>query len=171
MAVKQIKTFPDPILREKSSEVEDFESDEFKDLVQDLKDTLDAQRAQGLAAVQIGVPKRAMAVKLGVEEVRILVNPVLTDMEDELVWREGCLSFPGVEENIKRFGDITVTAQDENGDEVALSLYELDAVAVQHEYDHLEGVLFIDRVSKLKKRFMLKRMKNWMRKRGIQFRG
>ena len=167
MAVKQVLIYPDERLRQVSEPVEDFEAQEFKDLVQDLKDTMEAYRAQGLAAIQIGVPKRVLVIRTSEGDVKVFSNPVTREALGFVKSKEGCLSFPSVMEIIERHEDVTVRAYDEHGKEFECSLDEIDAVAIQHELDHLDGVLFIDHVSRLTKRFMLKRLNKFRRIAGL----
>lgn len=170
MTVREVLLYPDKRLREVSQEVTDFESEEFLQLCDDLKDTLLAKSAHGLAAIQIGEPYRVFIVqKPEPGEVTYFVNPRIVEYCEPLVsGREGCLSFPTVFENIERYEEVTVTAQDETGDEFTCSLDDLEAVAVQHEFDHLDGVLFVDKVSNLKKRFMLKKLNKYKKRMGIK---
>lgn len=161
--MKSVLLYPDERLRQVSKTVEDFDSEEFKNTCDELLETLEHYNAQGLAAIQIGTPLRVFVTRINAEA-KFFVNPVLEDLEGELSFREGCLSFPGVEENIKRAEEVTVRAQDRTGEEFTLCLDALEGVAVQHEYDHLDGKLFIDRVSNIKKRFMKKSMKNFLKK-------
>lgn len=163
MTVKQVLVYPDSSLRETCEPVEDFEGDDLKELLEDLRDTLSAYNAEGLAAPQIGVNKRVFVTRNG-DDIRVFINPKLVDTDGEIKSNEGCLSFPSVYEVVNRYEDLTITAQDEQGEEFTLSLDEFDAVAVQHEYDHLDGVLFIDRVSNLKKRYMLKKLNKYKKK-------
>jgi peptide deformylase len=157
MTIKQVLIYPNKALREQSVPVEDFEAEEFKQLIVDLKDTVEAYRAHGLAAPQLGVNKRVFVTNTG-SGVKYFVNPVISEEDGSVKNNEGCLSFPGVSELIDRFEEITITAQDETGKEFTCCMDELDAVALQHEFDHLNGVLFIDLVSTLKKRYMLRKL-------------
>lgn len=159
MTVQQVLTYPDERLRQKCEPVEDVLDEEVIQLIQDLKDTCMVYRAHGLAAPQIGVNKRVFVTHLGTIEPTVFINPEIIDPEDpDTPLKEGCLSFPGVEAVVKRFGDVTIRALNEEGEEVTYALDGIEAVAVQHEYDHLDGVLFIDRVSALQKRMMLKKL-------------
>lgn len=164
MTIQVVRTYPDPILREKCEEVEEI-TDEIKELIQDLKDTCKAYQAHGLAAPQIGVAKRVFVTRTVSGEPQVYINPVLTDLEDPgYKMEEGCLSFPGVLQVIERWGDITVTAMDEEGEPRTHCFDEMGAVAIQHELDHLNGVLFIDHVRPLTRRFMLKKLKKATKK-------
>lgn len=164
MTVRAVLTYPNKCLRQKAESVPEV-NDDVRALVQDLKDTCRAYRANGLAAPQIGISSRVFVTQVNESEPTVFINPEIVNPEDHgFEMKEGCLSFPGVEEIITRFGDVTIRALDVNGVEFTLSLDGLEAVAVQHEYDHLDGVLFIDHVSSLKRRFMLKKLKKIMKK-------
>ena len=165
MTVRKVLTYPNKVLCEVSQPVEDFESNEFKQLCEDLSDTLHVQRAHGLAAIQIGVPSRVFIIA-GDQGIQFFVNPKYIETKGTIKWREGCLSFPGVEEQIERHEEVTLKARDETGREFTVCVDALEAVAVQHEHDHLDGILFIDKVSNLKKRFMVKKLKKLQKKYG-----
>ena len=158
MTVLNIVTYPDEQLRTKSKLVTDFQSEEFGCLIEDMADTVTRHQAHGLAAIQIGVPLRVFCLNTSETGIQFFVNP---EVEEEacppkIKFKEGCLSFPGVEEFVERREDISVTALDESGEEFTMDFYGLESVAIQHEVDHLDGVLFIDRVSPIKKRYLLK---------------
>ena len=158
MAIKNILIYPDEGLRCKSDYIKDLSSEECVQVVQDLKDTLVHTKAHGLAAPQIGVFLRAFASMDNNGKITVYLNPEIKEKEGNVRWQEGCLSFPGVLEYIQRFECITIKAFNEDGEEFIHCLEDLEAIAAQHEYDHLDGVLFIDRVSKLKQRYMLKKL-------------
>jgi peptide deformylase len=158
MAPRDVLMYPDKRLREKCTLVEDI--DEVKELIQDLKDTCRVYRAHGLAASQIGEARRIFVTHVLGAEPTVFINPEIVDTEDSgTKMKEGCLSFPGVDEIIERYGEITIKALNEDGEEFTLNLDGLEAVAVQHEYDHLDGILFIDHVSLFKRQYMLKKLK------------
>jgi len=168
MAIKPILTHPNPKLREKSVEIpeEEITGEDTKQLITDMKDTIVAYGAQGLAAVQIGVLKRLFVTVADDEDYRVYINPVLSfEYPDKAMNTEGCLSFPGVLELVKRYEEVNIEAFNEEGKKFQLSADELSAVAIQHEYDHLDGVLFIDHMSRLKKKYILKRVSK-LRKQG-----
>lgn len=167
MAVQRILIYPNTKLKQECEPVEDFESEEFKALVQDLKDTCTDREAQGLAAPQIGELKRVFVSRID-NEVKVFVNPKLELDGDTVPNKEGCLSFPGLLEMVQRPEEVTVTAQDETGKEFTYFVDDIEAVAIQHEYDHLDGILFTDRVSRLQRRFMLKRLAKIKKKYSIR---
>jgi peptide deformylase len=147
------------VLREKCIPIDVF-NEEVLELIQDLKDTCKVHKAHGLAAPQIGVTRRVFVTHTSGAEPMVFVNPEILNPEDPgTEMREGCLSFPGVEESVKRYGDLSIKALDEDGEEFTFSLVGLEAVAVQHENDHLDGRLLIDRVSSLKRRFLIKKVR------------
>lgn len=150
MAERPIVIYGDPVLREKSRVVEKFDQ-ELKDLVSDLTDTLHKAKGLGLAAVQIGVLSRVFIVDLSAvditEKLRVFVNPEIIATEGETEYEEGCLSFPGIYQKITRASKVTVKAFDENGEPFELTINGLAARAILHEFDHLEGILFIDYMS------------------------
>ena len=156
MSIKTVLEYPDERLRLVSEPITDI-NDDIKELIQDLKDTCKAYRANGIAAPQIGVFKRVFVTDTGDGEFVVFINPEFEEKEEPgFKMKEGCLSFPGVLQAVPRFGDITVKALNEEGEEVRFAFEGLEAVAFQHEYDHLDGVLFIDHVGKLTRKMMLK---------------
>ena len=161
MAIREILKYPDPRLREVAKPV-DAVTDEIRQLVDDMAETMYDAPGVGLAATQIGVDKRIFVIDIAGEdepsELRVFINPELTDMSGTLIWNEGCLSFPGASEEIKRAEHVRVRALDRNGKPFELECEGLLAVAVQHENDHLNGVLMIDKLSALKKRMMSRKV-------------
>lgn len=145
LSVKPIRLFGDPILRTPAQPVVDFDK-ELRQLVADLTETMLAAPGAGLAAPQIGVGLRVFAYCVdGV--IGHLVNPSLALSEEQQDGEEGCLSFPGIQAEVERWIDITVSYQDLDGKEQVLTATEWLARIVQHELDHLEGVLFTDRLT------------------------
>ena len=134
-----------------------------KKLVEDMAETMYAAPGVGLAATQIGEPHRIFVIDIANEdepsELRVFINPEIVARNGDLVWEEGCLSFPGVTEDIDRSEKVTVKALDANGKPFELEAEGLLAVAVQHELDHLDGVLMIDRMGALKKRIVDRKMR------------
>ena len=163
MAVHEIVVMGDPVLRTEASDVTSFD-DDLKSLLRDLWETMYHAEGIGLAAPQIGVSRRAIVIDLRSEEnpeARVaLINPrvVWSSAETEKA-TEGCLSIPGLEEVVHRSVAVRVEAVDPDGDPIELEADELFARALQHEIDHLDGVLFVDRVSALKRRMLIKKWK------------
>jgi len=150
VAEKEIVIYGSPVLREVSQPVEVFNR-ELKDLVSGLVDTLKKANGMGLSAVQIGVLKRLFIVDLSVvdinESLRVFINPEILETSGDAEFEEGCLSFPGIYQKIHRPDRVKVRAYDLDGQVFELEAGGLIARAIQHEYDHLEGKLFIDHFS------------------------
>ena len=161
MTIRKILTEPDPFLRQKSQDVEGVD-DEIRRLMQDMLDTMYAAPGIGLAAIQVGVPKRIIVIDLSKEEVKkplYFVNPrVILKSNSNATYEEGCLSVPGQFAEIDRPDRCHVTYLDYNGKQQELKAEGLLATCIQHEIDHLEGILFIDYLSKLKKSFIVKKL-------------
>lgn len=164
MALKPIHTFPDPVLREKAKPVTKF-NDDLKKLVRDMAETLYAAPGVGLAANQVGVLQQVIVIDVRDQEENIntglvaLINPRIVFAEGEASIDEGCLSVPDERAEVPRFAHVKVEAQDPDG-----HLMEIDgkgylAIVLQHEIDHLNGVLFIDHLSPLKRAAIKKRLK------------
>lgn len=162
MAERRIVTYGDPVLREVSKPVEEIDQ-EVRDLVEDLKDSLKKAKGLGLSAVQIGVLKRVYIIDLSAvditETLRVFINPEITLEEGECEMEEGCLSFPGIYQKINRPEKVRVKATDLDGKEFELEATGLAARAVLHEFDHLEGRLFIDHMSPLTRTLLRGRLK------------
>lgn len=162
MAVREIVLYPDDVLTTPTEPIEQVD-DEVRALVQDLVDTMYDAPGVGLAAPQIGVLRRVAVIDItGPEErkdLKVLINPEIIDRSGSITWEEGCLSFPKLYEKIDRAHDVVVRATNEKGEVYEIEASELLAVALQHEIDHLDGVLFTDRMSHLKKRRAMKKYK------------
>ena len=161
MAIKKILTEPDPFLRQKSHEVDKVDN-ETRKLMDDMLDTMYAAPGIGLAAIQIGVPKRIIVIDLSKEEVKkplYFVNPkIILKSDNKSTYEEGCLSVPGQFAEIDRPDQCHLTYLDYSGQQQELKTEGLLATCIQHEIDHLEGILFIDYLSKLKKSFIVKKL-------------
>ena len=174
MAVREILIYPDPRLRKKSAEVETIDAAVRKTL-DDMAETMYAAPGIGLAAPQIGVDQRLVVIDLGDREpsdvengeslkshLYKLVNPEILSRSGNREYEEGCLSIPDVREKVKRSAELIVAAQNEHGEELEIRAKGLLAICLQHEIDHLDGILFIDRLSRLRKeliRSKLERLK------------
>ncbi len=167
MATREILKFPDPRLKQVSKPVEKI-TDEIRALAADMLQIMYDEPGIGLAAPQIGEFIRLAVVdtdwtdedKEGTRNPLVLVNPEITEREGEITWEEGCLSVPDFLANVKRSARVQVRCLDLDGKEVVHDVEELQAVCFQHEIDHLDGVLFIDRISRLKRSmYVKKRMK------------
>jgi peptide deformylase len=161
-----IVKFPDPILQRASAPVTEFD-DELRKLVADMFESMYAAQGIGLAAPQIGIPKRLTVIDLSnkkePKDKIVLINPVITLQEGKQVEEEGCLSLPEIREKVRRSARVIVRAQDEYGKWSEREGSELLARAFQHEIDHLDGVLFIFRISALKRDLILRRIRKMQR--------
>ena len=162
MSKKKIVIEPDPILRKKSLSFEKVDS-EVKNLLDDMLETMYEAPGIGLAAVQIGVLKRAIVIDISKEDEKknpiFLINPIIRfKSEKRSVYEEGCLSLPGHFAEIERPAECELDYIDYDGKERNLKAKGLMATCIQHEVDHLNGVLFIDYLSKLKKDMIIKKL-------------
>jgi peptide deformylase len=161
MAIRSILHYPDPRLRQKAELVTQV-TPAIQALVDDMAETMYAAPGVGLAATQIGEPHRIFLIDVAGEDepskLYVFINPEIVDKQGEECAPEGCLSFPGITEEIKRAQRVTVRALDREGRTFTLEAEGLLAVAVQHENDHLDGVLMIDRLGTLKKRIVQRKM-------------
>jgi peptide deformylase len=157
MTTREILKYPDPRLREVGAPVKEV-TPEVQRLVDDMAETMYASAGCGLAATQIGEMVRIFVIDCAGEdepsELRVFINPEILELDGQQVWSEGCLSFPGVSEDIKRAERVRARALDRNGKPFEIEADGLLAVAIQHELDHLNGVLMIDKLSALKRRMM-----------------
>jgi peptide deformylase len=167
MALLPIIETPDPRLRTVSKPVEAIDG-ELQTLIDDMFETMYAAPGIGLAAIQVGVPKRLLVIDLQeeqdeegkpVKDPRVFINPEILDTSGELqVYQEGCLSVPDQYADVERPATVRARWQDREGNTHEEQLDGLLAVCLQHEMDHLEGVLFIDHLSRLKREMVLKRL-------------
>ena len=162
MGIKTILTEPDKLLRQVSKPVEKV-GDIERELMKDMLDTMYTAKGIGLAAIQIGVPKRIIVMDISKEENKkkpmYFVNPIIINKNDEKVtYEEGCLSVPNQFAEIDRPSKCEVEYLDYNGNKQNLKAEGLLATCIQHEMDHLEGILFIDYLSKLKKTIIIKKL-------------
>jgi peptide deformylase len=166
--IREIVKYPDPILQQPTEPVTEF-NDELRALVDDMFESMYAAHGIGLAAPQIGVAKRLTVIDLSFqknpEEKIVLINPEILHKEGKLNEEEGCLSLPEIREKVSRAAKVRVRAQDANGKWFELDADELLARAFQHEIDHLDGILFIFRVSALKRDLLLRKIRK-MQKNG-----
>ncbi len=143
MAVRPIMVLGNPVLRSKAKKVSRFDQS-IKKLIQDMIDTMRAAPGVGLAAPQIGIPLQVAVVETEKDQVHVLINPEVVKVEGEWQPDEGCLSVPGHWAKVKRGANVTVKARDVNGKEIRLTGEGLFGQALQHEIDHLNGILYID---------------------------
>ena len=161
MTIKKILTEPDIFLRQISHEVEKVD-DDIRKLMDDMLETMYAAPDIGLAAIQIGVPKRVIVIDLSKEKEKkplYFVNPkIIVKSKNESTYEEGCLSVPGQFAEIHRPNECRISYVDYNDNKKILKAEGLLATCIQHEMDHLEGILFIDYLSKLKKNYIVKKL-------------
>jgi peptide deformylase len=164
MAIRPILVVPDPILKQKSKPVVGPVTDEHRALMDDMLETMYAAPGVGLAAIQVGVPLRIIVMDIaGKDEPkapRFFVNPEILWTSEELKpWEEGCLSVPDIYDEVERPAQVKIRYLDRDGKEVVEDAEELFAVCIQHEMDHLEGTLFIDHLSRLKRDSAIRKVK------------
>ena len=162
MAVLDIKKYPAPVLKKKATAVSVFDED-LQKLIDDMVETMYAAPGVGLAAPQVGISKRLAVIDISSRDDQhpliVLINPRILRMAGEVEFEEGCLSIPEYTAKVKRSESLVVRAHDRNGDEVEIEADGLLAIALQHEIDHLDGFLLIDRISPIKREFFKKRYK------------
>jgi peptide deformylase len=158
--VRPILTFPNPELKKRSNPVTVI-TDKTRELVQDMADTMYDAPGVGLAAPQIGVHQRIIVIDISgkdeAPELIVAINPEIVHAEGEEFEEEGCLSVPKYSANVRRHARVVVKALNLDGEEVTYKADELLAIAFQHEIDHLDGILFIDHLSPLKRGIFRKR--------------
>ena len=169
MAKRNIVIEPDPILRKKSEKLENvnLETQKFLD---DMLDTMYSAPGIGLAAVQVGVLKRLIVVDITKEEEKknplFFINPIITQKSDKTsIHEEGCLSLPGYFAEIERPAECQVEYLDYNGNKKSLKATGLLSTCIQHEIDHLNGILFIDYLSKIKKDMIIKKLTKYKKEK------
>jgi len=155
MSLLQILTYPDPRLRDVAKPVVAVD-DSIRAIVENMAETMYAAPGVGLAANQVGIPLRIFVVDTAAEgeqsQLRVFINPEILERRGKHLWREGCLSFPDVSEEVRRAESVRVRALDKEGTPFELEADGLLAVAIQHETDHLDGKLMIDQVSSFARR-------------------
>lgn len=165
MAILEIKEYGDPVLREKALPVEEV-TPEILNLIKDMTETMYTASGVGLAASQVGVPKRIILVDGEEDGLIVLINPMIIKSEGEIVAEEGCLSVPDIYSQVKRSLKVTVKALNQNGDPIEITKEDLTARALQHEIDHLDGILFIDRIGRTERQILLNKLKKKKRVTG-----
>jgi peptide deformylase len=159
----EILIIGNPILREKAKPVENIDG-ELKETIDKMAEIMYKAKGIGLAANQVGILKRFFIMDVsqreGKNKLEVYINPEIVSTEGETLSEEGCLSIPGYFAPVKRYAKIYVKAYDINGNPIERELDKISAIVFQHEYDHLEGILFIDRLSPIKKQLF----KKWWKK-------
>ena len=171
----KIRTYPDPVLKKVAAPVETFDS-ELKKLCHDMLFTMYYSRGIGLAAPQVGISKRIFVVDVDydrnnkrVEDGKtiysfagfrplILINPVISEREGKIVFREGCLSLPKVYDDVTRYYSCRVDYQDVHGKGCSMKVEDLYSICLQHENDHLDGIVFLERLSPMKRELYTKKL-------------
>lgn len=162
MAILEIKKYPDEILKKKAEVIAKINGD-LQKLIDDMIETMYHANGIGLAAPQVGVSKRLIVVDTSPRQENqsliVLINPEIINSEGEILSEEGCLSLPGLIIRLKRKEKVIVRGLDRKGKTVAIEATGLLAKALQHEIDHLDGLLIIDRISPLKRELLRKKLK------------
>jgi peptide deformylase len=160
MAVREIKKYPEKVLMQKTSPVKEFDA-ELQRLIDDMIETMYAAPGVGLAANQVGVSRQVVVIDASTEDEKVpllvLINPEIIHTEGVIELEEGCLSLPGYLTVVRRHAFVKVKGLDREGREIEVEGEGLLARALQHELDHLNGVLLIDRIGRIKREFFRKR--------------
>lgn len=161
--IRKIVKYGDPVLEQVAEPVTEFDTDELKQLIEDMWETMYSAKGVGLAAPQIGLRKRISIVDVsaGEDETKklVVINPTVTKREGSQIGEEGCLSIPGFREQVKRANRVVVAAQNEKGEPIEVEGEELLARALEHEIDHLNGILFLNHLSMLKRDMIRRKIK------------
>jgi len=159
MAILEIKEYGEEVLREKSLPVKEI-TPEILNLIRDMAETMYVASGVGLSAPQVGVLKRIIVIDGQEEGLIALINPKIVRREGEVIAEEGCLSFPEIYCEVKRSSRVTAEALNQKGERIEITKEGLIARALQHEIDHLDGILFIDKVGRTKRQLLLTKLKN-----------
>lgn len=159
MAILNILTLPDKRLKTIAQDVETFDN-QLKSFVADMLQTMYAAPGIGLAATQVDVHKKIVVIDISEEKNQplCLINPKITQKEGHQIHEEGCLSVPNIYAKVKRASIISVEAQNEEGETLSFEAEEMLAVCIQHELDHLDGIVFLDHLSPLKRKMAIKKL-------------
>jgi peptide deformylase len=165
MAILEILQYPDPRLNKPAERVEKIDAGTRR-LIDDMVETMYAAPGVGLAATQVDVHKQIIVIDISEDhgDLRVFINPEVTRREGVAVNQEGCLSVPGIYDNVERAEMVTVTALDRNGSRFTLNASGILATCIQHEMDHLEGKVFVERLSELKQNRVRAKLKKRQRK-------
>jgi peptide deformylase len=165
MAIREILNYPDPRLTVPAKRVEKIDA-ATRQLVDDMAETMYAAPGVGLAATQVDVHLQVIVIDVSEDksDLRVFINPEITRREGLAANQEGCLSVPGIYDNVERADSVTVTALDRNGARFTLNASGLLAACIQHEMDHLEGKIFVEYLSELKQNRIRAKLKKRQRK-------
>jgi peptide deformylase len=171
MAVLPIRTLPDPILHQQAQGISEI-NEELQRLIDDMAETMYAAPGLGLAATQVGVLRQLIVFDVshrdgGPRDLQVVLNPCIVAQEGETVREEGCLSVADFTAEVRRHAKVTVTGLDREGKPLSITGEGLLAVVIQHEVDHLNGILFIDRISRLKRGLYLRRLRKQGEKQAV----
>ena len=165
MAIRKIVSYPDPVLREECTKI-DSATEEIQTLLNDMAETMYDAPGIGLAAPQIGVPVRAIVVDVGSNKesgreskLYKIINPEIVQSAGTVKGEEGCLSIPDVNEEVSRFETVVVEGLDENGEKIIIEADDMLSICLQHEIDHLNGVLFTDYLKGVRKELVKSKLK------------
>lgn len=173
MALREVLKFPDKRLRVVSKPIAEV-TQELRSLARDMLEVMYDEPGIGLAAPQVGEPARLIVVDTQWTEEDaernplVLLNPEIVEREGKIVWTEGCLSVPDFQAEVERAARVRLEALDLEGKRVSIDAEELQAVCFQHEIDHLDGVLFIDRISRLKRELYVRKRKKQLRQEELE---
>ncbi|EJF97272.1 peptide deformylase [Bartonella taylorii] len=172
MPIKSLITLPDPILREVSKPVEHIDS-ALQKLADDMLDTMYNAQGVGLAAIQIGIPLRMLVIDVSRDDISknplVVINPEILWLSDERnTYKEGCLSIPEYYAEVERPKRLCVRYQDRQGKQTEIEADDLLATCLQHEIDHLNGCLFIDHISKIKRDMVIRKFKKRAKENNAQ---
>jgi len=164
MALLAVLKYPDPRLHKIAAPVKRVD-DHVRALVRDMAETMYAAPGIGLAATQVDVHRRIIVIDISDarDQLRTFINPEILEKSGEAEWEEGCLSVPGIYEKVQRAQRVKVRALDADGTPFVLEAEDLLAVCIQHEIDHLEGKVFVERLSRLKQQRILAKLKKQIR--------
>ncbi|WP_156850654.1 peptide deformylase [Bartonella refiksaydamii] len=172
MPIKTLITLPNPILREVSKPVEHIDST-LRKLADDMLNTMYDAQGIGLAAVQIGIPLRMLVIDVSRDDIQknplVIINPKILWLSDERnIYKEGCLSIPEYYAEVERPKRLCVRYQDRQGKQTEIEADDLLATCLQHEIDHLNGCLFIDHISKIKRDMVIRKFKKRAKEKNAQ---
>lgn len=176
MALRSVLLFPDPRLKRKSAPITQI-TDQIRTLADDMLETMYDEPGIGLAAPQVGEAIRLVVVDTAWTDEGasrsplVLVNPEIVSREGTITWNEGCLSVPDYQAEVERAARVRLRALDLDGNAIEIDAEELQAVCFQHEVDHLDGILFIDRISRLKRSLYVSKRKKELRREQEDGRG
>ncbi len=172
MAILEVLEYPHPILKQKAEKVTQID-DALRKTLDDMLETMYDDAGCGLAAPQVGILKRMVVIDIAHEDEEpapmFLINPeIIWRSEERVCGEEGCLSVPDMRAEVERFAKVRLRYLDRDGHEQELLAEDFLAIAVQHELDHLDGILYIDRISRLKRQMLLKKLEKSRKDKGAE---